>query len=88
MIIINNKVLVTVIVPEIDASYDMYLPICKKIGNIIMLVNKNINELSLGEYKLSDNNTLYNALNGNIYDSDTMLLNTDIRNGSILVLLS
>ena len=33
---INNKVFVQLIVPEIDQSYDVYLPINKKIGNIIL----------------------------------------------------
>lgn len=84
----KNKVLVLLIIPEIDKKYDVYLPINKKIGNIINLLNKAINELSDGEYLLSTTDSLYNALTNEKYPSDTLLANTNIRNGSILVLIS
>lgn len=84
----NNKVLVNVNIPEIDRNYDMYLPINKKIGNIIILLNKAINELTDGEFELSNNNRLYNSITRELYTSDILLANTDIRNGTSLVLLS
>ena len=84
----NNKVLVNVNIPEIDRNYDMYLPINKKIGNIIILLNKAINELTDGEFELSNNNRLYNSTTRELYTSDILLANTDIRNGTSLVLLS
>ena len=84
----NNKVFVKVIVPEIDKEFDVYLPISKKIGNIIILLNKAINELSYGELELSSENCLYNMWTNETYESDTMLFNTNIRNGTRLVLIS
>ncbi len=84
----NNKVFVKVIVPEIDKEFDVYLPISKKIGNIIILLNKAINELSYGELELSRENCLYNMWTNETYESDTMLFNTNIRNGTRLVLIS
>ena len=84
----KNKVLVLLLIPEIDKKYDIYLPINKKIGNIINLLNKAINELSNGEYLLSTTDSLYNATTNEKYPSDILLANTNIRNGSILVLLS
>lgn len=84
----NNKVLVKVKVPEIDKVYDIYLPVNKKIGNIIILLNKAIYELSNGVFKTSHSNTLYNCLTGEKYKMDILLLDTDIRNGTDLVLLS
>ena len=65
----NNKVLVNVNIPEIDRNYDMYLPINKKIGNIIILLNKAINELTDGEFELSNNNRLYNSITRELYTS-------------------
>ena len=44
----KNKVLVCLSVPEIDQTYDLYLPVNKKIGNIINLLNKSISELTDG----------------------------------------
>ena len=84
----KNKVLVKLKVPEIDKEYDIYLPINKKIGNIIILLNKAINELSNNEFKISTTNSLYNSSTGERYDFNTILLDTNIRNGSVLTLLS
>lgn len=84
----KNKVLVSVSVPEIDRKYDIYLPINKKVGNIINLLNKTINDMTDGEYVLSKCNCLYNAETKEKYSSDVLLANTNIRNGSLLVLIS
>lgn len=84
----KNKVLVSISVPEIDQRYDVYLPINKKVGNIINLLNKAISELTDGEYVLSNCNSLYNVMTKEVYSSDVLLANTNIRNGSQLVLLS
>ena len=84
----KNKVLVNLMVPEIDRNFDVYLPINKKIGNIINLLNKTISEMSNGEYKESITDILYNVTTGERYYPDVLLVNTNIRNGTKLVLLS
>ena len=84
----KNKVLVQLIVPEIDQKYDVLLPINKKIGNIINLLNESIEEMSSGELIKSKSNQLYNAITNEKYSSDILLANTNIRNGTILVLIS
>ncbi len=88
MKVINNKVLVRLIVPEIDKSYDIYLPVNKKIGNIINLLNNTISDFTNNELIKSNSNLLFNVKTGQQYSPDTLLLNTDIRNGTKLVLLS
>ena len=85
---INNKVFVQLIVPEIDQSYDVYLPINKKIVNIIILLNKAVSEMTSGELALSSTNSLYNASTKEKYASDVLLAHSNIRNGSVLVLIS
>ncbi len=84
----KNKVLVSLTIPEIDKKYDVYLPINKKIGNIINLLNKSISEITDGEYILSNGNILYNVMTKERYQSDILLANTNIRNGTCLILLS
>lgn len=84
----DDKVLVRLIVPEINMTYDVYLPITKKMGNIIILLNKAVNELSLGSFPLSNTNKLYNARSNEKYPSDVLLYNTNIRNGTHLILVS
>ena len=84
----KNKVLVRLIVPEIDQEYDVYLPINKKIGNIINLLNEAIVELTNGEIASSNKNSLFNGITNEIYSPDKQLVETNIRNGTILVLIS
>ncbi len=84
----KNKVLVDLIVPEIDEEYSVYLPINKKMGNIIILLNKAIYELTNGDFELSSTNSLYNKDTCERYSFDTLLFNTNIRNGTRLILIS
>lgn len=84
----KNKVLVSISVPEIDEEYSVYIPINKKIGNIIILLNKAISEMSNGELKKSTDNSLYNKMTGEKYEYDQLLIDTNIRNGSKLILIS
>ncbi len=84
----DDKVLVRLAVPEIDAVYDVYLPIMKKVGNIIGLLNKAINDMSFGNFPISNTIRLYNERSNEIYPSDILIYNTNIRNGTHLVLVS
>lgn len=84
----KNKVLVNLNIPEINEEYSLYLPINKKIGNIIILLNKAISELTNGEFPISNFNSLYNKSTGKKYEVDVLLIDTDIRNGTKLILLS
>lgn len=81
----KNKVLVELIVPVLEENYDVYLPINKKIGNIIELLNRALFDMTNGIYNFS-NNHLYNT-DGEEYKSNVLLRETDIRNGSSVVLL-
>ena len=84
----KNKVLVTVKIPEIDESYDVYLPVNRKIGNIITLLINSIKDLNEIEFEDNCNLFLYSSITGEKYDIDKLLYNTDIRNGSIIYLIS
>ena len=81
----RNKVLVKLIVPEIDQTFNIYLPINKKIGNIIMLLNQAINEIAPEHVRVD--NSLYNRDTGEKYDIDVVLFYTNIRNGAALILI-
>ena len=83
----KNKVLIELLVPEIDESFDIYIPINRKIGNIIELLNKSISELTDGSYMGSDKNFLYNVYTKERYNVDSLVIETNIRNGTRLVLI-
>ena len=84
----KDKVLVKIIVPEIDQEFDAYIPIAKKVGNIINLVNEYISTKIDSDYKLSKSNKMYNAMTREQYHSDVLVANTNIRNGIRLVIIS
>lgn len=83
----KNKVLVTVRIPEIDESYNVYLPVNRKIGNIINLLINSIKDLNEIEFEDNCDLFLYSSITGEKYDIDKLLYNTDIRNGSIIYLI-
>lgn len=83
----KNKILVKVIVPEIDESFDLYIPINRRIGNVITLLSKAIVDLSSNSYIVKTDSCLYNRITGKRYDSNELLRTTDIKNGATLVLL-
>lgn len=84
----NDKVNVKVIVPEISKTYDVLLPINKKMGTIIKLLIKAVHELSNESFPLFAYCKLYNSDTLQVYDWNLLLYNTDIRNGSKLILMS
>ncbi|MBR4262370.1 MAG: hypothetical protein IKQ35_03290 [Bacilli bacterium] len=83
----ENKVLVEVIVPSIEKKYDIYLPVNKRIGNVIEYIGKGIYEFTTGDFKINDSMCLYNSYTGIRYDNNAIIRKTDIRNGTKLVLL-
>jgi hypothetical protein len=83
----KNKVLVELSVPDIDEVFNLYLPVNRKIGNIIELINRFLFEATNGSYNGNTNNFLYNKKTGERYSINSLLRETDIRNGSSIVLL-
>lgn len=83
----KNKVLVEILVPSIEEKYDVYLPANKKIGNIIVLLCRAINEFTNGTFVGDNSVSLYNTITGDKYEIDEILRKTDIKNGSMLVLM-
>lgn len=83
----KNKVLVELYIPSIDEIYNLYLPVNRKIGNIIILLNKSLFELTNGTFIGTDSTLLYNRLTGERYSTNSLLRETNIRNGTSLVLI-
>ncbi len=83
----ENKVFVTLIVPELDENYDLLMPVNRKIGNIIELINKFLIEQTKDLYRCNVNQNLYNHESGMRYNINNTIYETDIRNGTKLVLI-
>lgn len=83
----KNKILIELVVPEIDKKFNLYIPINKKVGNIIVLLNRSIKELSDGIYNGTEKTSIYNKMTGQKYAMNTLIRETDIRNGASLILI-
>lgn len=83
----KNKVIIELIIPEIEEKYSLYIPVTKKVGEIIPLLGKSVADFTYGSYTYDDKTALYNAISAERYDPNDMIINTDIRNGTQLILL-
>jgi len=83
----KNKVLIELIVPSIDEKYDIFIPVNLKVGEIINLINKSLKELNYGLYQSDIKRSLYDCSSGNNFSLNELIINTNIRNGSKLLLI-
>lgn len=83
----KNKVLIKLIVPEVDSTFDLFIPTNELIWKIKKLVTKSINDLTGDSLDMSKDYILINKLTGQIYQNNATIFNTDIRNATELVLL-
>ena len=82
----QNKVLVKMIVPTLDENFDLFIPVNELIWKIKRLAAKAISDLSNTPLKGTDF-ILLNKETGRCYDNNELVINTDIRNSSELLLL-
>lgn len=82
----ENKLLIELSVPELERNFDIFIPVTKRVGNIIALLVKAISELGIN-YTFSPTIALYNKTTAERYNPNDLIYETDIKNGTILVLL-
>ena len=83
----DNKYLVELFVPTISKIYNVYLPINRRVGNVIALLNKSLTELSKGEYRGNNNTSLYDRETGEKLDNNLLVRDTIIENGSGIIII-
>lgn len=82
----NNKYNIQLIVPSLYKRYDILIPTNKTIGETIYLLKEALKILTKNSYTIETNLNLYNATDGSVYELDYFISETNIKNGSILVL--
>lgn len=83
----ENKVLIRIIFPELEKSFDSFIPVNEMIWKITRLLSKSISDLCDIDIDIK-NYILINKETGRIYKSNDIVINTDIRNGTELILVS
>lgn len=81
-----DKLNIQIIIPYIYKKYDLLIPINQTIGQTIYTIIKGLNILNNDIFKENNSLNLYNALDGKVYKLDEIVIDTDIKNGSILIL--
>ena len=82
----ENKVNVELIVPNIGKRYNVFIPVNKTIGELIVILAKTVNEMT-GCFPVSNKLCILNVIENVIYEPEVEIIKTGIRNGSILALI-
>ncbi len=83
----KNKILIELEIPLIEKKYDLFIPINKKIGTIKKLIENSLSDLTGNDYEIREDANLYSKDTGEIYDVNKTVKDTDLQNGSRIILL-
>ncbi len=83
----KNKILIELSVPSIEKHYDLYVPVNKKIGTVKKLIETALVELTDTAYQIKKDTNLYSQDTGEIYDVNTTIIDTNLKNGSRVILV-
>lgn len=83
MAMFDNKLLVDLYVLVLDKHFELFIPVDEKVGNIVKLLDKSLFD------KFSSDKTfsLLNLYTGNVFKNNDIVRNTDIQNGTKLILI-
>ena len=84
----RNKVLIKLFVPELDYQFDVFIPVNEVIWKVKKLLVKSIFDLTGGAINMQADYILINRLTSTVYDNNMIVIDTDIRNVTELVLIS
>lgn len=83
----NNKILISLEIPLIETKYDLFVPINKKVGTIKTLIENSLQELTENAYTPKEDTNFYSKETGEIYDVNKTIRDTDLKNGSRIILV-
>ena len=82
-----EKSFVEVFVPILEKSYDTFIPRSLLVGQAVAVLKRMIASLNSEEYTCIEDGLLCNHLSGAPYDNNVFVWETDISNGSKLMLI-
>lgn len=83
----NDKVLVEILVPAADKSYDVYIPRSSKMSDVVKMTAAALSDLSNGKFKATDEAVLCEADTGIIFNVNMEVAELGIKTGSRLMLI-
>ena len=83
----KNKILIELSIPLIEKNYDLFIPINKKVGTVKKLIEEGLLELTDHNYIIKQDSNFYSKETGEIYDVNKRVRETDLKNGSRIILV-
>ena len=80
---LDNKILINLYCLSLGKTFEVYLPINEKVGNITKILNTTL----FDSIDSSKNYMFLNANTGNVYKNNELIRQTDIKNGSKIILM-
>lgn len=84
----SNKVLIKLFVPEIDSSFDVFIPANELVWKIKKMLMKVVNDVVNVNFDLTNDYILINKDSSRIYKNNEIVIDTDIRNATELIIFS
>ena len=84
----KNKVLIKLIIPGLDTTFDVFIPVNELVWKVEKLMIKAVSDLSNIRLDLNREYILLNKDNARVYNNNEIILDTDIRNSSELILIA
>lgn len=81
----DYRVLIKLYVPEIESEFEYTIPVNKSIYQVANLLNKAVNN-SMPEFPIKEVVHLCNRNSGILYNNTDIIRNTNIRNGTELIM--
>ena len=72
---------------SIEKTYDLYIPINKKIGTVKGLIEESLVELTDKAYEIREDTNFFSKETGEIYNVNSTVVDTDLENGSRIILM-
>ena len=82
-----NKILVKLYVPIMESEYDVWIPLNKRVYNVIGLLVRVLKEFSGNEYNPQMMPKLYDKSTGIEYNVNEIVEDTSMRNGTEIILI-
>lgn len=83
----SNKVLIKLYVPTLGESYDLFIPVNEIMWKVNRLIVKMISDSTEGMFNLDRDYAMINVDTGRVYDNNDIIINTDIRNATKILLV-
>lgn len=83
----KNKILIKLTLVELDEAFDIFIPANEVIWKLKKLIIKSISDLTGNPLNMNADYILMNKITSKIYQNNELVINSDIRNGSEILMM-